>query len=86
MDRGVPRKLKEQLKNSPFKFTEKDWFGFFEKYHWKAGEIIFSFDEGNKINRPFPVFPFGVFLKFFPNSFLDSFRKKSGVALLDRKN
>lgn len=51
-------KLKKRLKDAPLKFTVKDWLGFFSRRGWSVREIIYAYDEANRIGRRAPfIFP-----------------------------
>jgi methyltransferase (TIGR00027 family) len=44
-----------KIKNAPFRFEPGDWFSFFEKHGWKAAEVRYLVDEGERFNRPIPL-------------------------------
>ncbi|PIS09923.1 MAG: SAM-dependent methyltransferase [Bdellovibrio sp. CG10_big_fil_rev_8_21_14_0_10_47_8] len=47
--------FKKLLGNSPFQFFPKDWFLFFKNLGWQQKEIRYLYDEGENLNRKFPL-------------------------------
>jgi len=49
--------IEKKMRNAPFKFTPKDWFGFFREHGWYAREIRYLPEEGERLRRPiqFPL-------------------------------
>jgi methyltransferase (TIGR00027 family) len=45
------------LRNAPFRFQPKDWFGFFAGHGWQAKEIRYIAEEADRLNRPIPLPP-----------------------------
>jgi O-methyltransferase involved in polyketide biosynthesis len=43
------------MRNAPFKFAPKDWFGFFAAFGWKASEIRYISEEAERLGRPIPL-------------------------------
>jgi hypothetical protein len=43
------------MKNAPFRFDPGDWFSFFEKHGWKAAQVRYLVEEGERLNRPIPL-------------------------------
>lgn len=43
------------LGNSPFQFFPKDWFSLFRDSGWLKKELRYLYDEGEKLNRNFPL-------------------------------
>jgi methyltransferase (TIGR00027 family) len=43
------------VRNAPFQFAPKDWFGFFEVHGWRAREARYIVEEGERLGRPFPL-------------------------------
>ena len=43
------------MRNAPFQFAPKDWFGFFEAHGWRAREARYIVEEGERLGRPFPL-------------------------------
>ncbi|MEZ5828365.1 MAG: SAM-dependent methyltransferase [Hyphomicrobiales bacterium] len=45
------------MKAAPFVFQPKDWFGFFAAHGWKAEQVRYLSDEGERLKRPLPMRP-----------------------------
>jgi methyltransferase (TIGR00027 family) len=43
------------MRNAPFQFRPADWFGFFDGHGWRAREVRYIFEEGERLNRPVPL-------------------------------
>ena len=43
------------MRNAPFQFAPKDWFGFFAAHGWKASEIRYISEEAERLGRPIPL-------------------------------
>ena len=43
------------MRNAPFQFAPKDWFGFFAAHGWKASEIRYLSEEAERLGRPIPL-------------------------------
>ncbi|HEV7464362.1 MAG TPA: SAM-dependent methyltransferase [Methyloceanibacter sp.] len=43
------------MRNAPFRFAPKDWFGFFDRRGWKPTEIRYIADEAERLGRPIPL-------------------------------
>lgn len=43
--------------NAPFKFTPKDYFGFFAEHGWHMKEIRFLAEEAERLRRPIQFSP-----------------------------
>jgi methyltransferase (TIGR00027 family) len=80
-----PRGWAEKLKAAPMVFNVKDWFGFFEKYGWRSARVITSFEESQRINRPYPLdFPYGLLLRALPREVRQRIHSSSGAVLMQR--
>lgn len=44
--------MQRRMRNAPFKFVPKDWFGFFGEHGWHAKEIRYLAEEGDRLQRP----------------------------------
>lgn len=85
MNRVIPKKIHARLKASPFLFTEKDWLGFFRGHGWQIKEQVLSWDEAERIGRPFPfVFPWSLLMPFVPRKRMKNYRESSGYILLEK--
>ncbi len=83
--RRLPRGWGAKLKAAPFLFQVKDWFEFFEKYGWRSSQVITSFEESQRINRPYPLdFPFGLILRAIPKTMSQKILSLSGAVLMQR--
>lgn len=51
--------MSQAMKNAPFLFEPKDYFGFFRQVGWVPRETRYLAEEGERLRRP-PPFPFGV--------------------------
>jgi methyltransferase (TIGR00027 family) len=49
------RSKKLRLENAPFKFTPKDYFGFFLSHGWQAKDVQYIVDAAQKLGRPAPT-------------------------------
>jgi methyltransferase (TIGR00027 family) len=82
--RRLPRGWGAKLKAAPFLFKVKDWFEFFEKYGWRSSQLITSFEESQRINRPYPLdFPFGLIMRALPKTMSQKILSSSGVVLME---
>lgn len=45
------------LRNAPFRFQPKDWFGFFAAHGWQAKEARYIAEETDRLKRPIPLPP-----------------------------
>ncbi len=43
------------MRNAPFQFAPKDWFGFFAEHGWKASEVRYIAEEAERLGRPIPL-------------------------------
>ena len=77
---------KTELKNSPFKFMPKDWFGFFSNHGWKKRDVHFLPDEAKRFNRPPPIPLLGrLFLQYLAPRFIaEKFMKMSAYVVFDK--
>ncbi len=78
--RGLPRGWGTKLKAAPLLFRVDDWFKFFEKYGWQPSHVITSYEESQRINRPYPRdFPFGLILRALPKAMSEKVLSSSGA-------
>jgi methyltransferase (TIGR00027 family) len=81
--RRLPRGWEAKLKAAPFLFKVKDWFEFFEKYGWRSSQVITTFEESQRVNRPYPLdLPFGVILRALPKAMTQKILSLSGAVLM----
>jgi methyltransferase (TIGR00027 family) len=81
--RRLPSGWGAKLKAAPVLFKVKDWFEFFEKYGWRSSQVITSFQESQRINRPYPLdFPFGLILRALPKAMSQKILSLSGAVLM----
>jgi len=53
------------MRNTRFRFTPKDWFGFFDQHGWRQRETRYLWDEAARLDRPIPLpFPLKVWVRF----------------------
>jgi hypothetical protein len=43
------------MRNAPFRFVPKDWFGFFVSHGWRAKEVRYILEEAERLDRPIPL-------------------------------
>jgi methyltransferase (TIGR00027 family) len=43
------------MRNAPFQFEPKDWFGFFAGHGWRASEVRYIAEEAERLGRPIPL-------------------------------
>lgn len=43
------------MRNAPFQFAPKDWFGFFGAHGWKPSEVRHISEEAERLGRPIPL-------------------------------
>jgi methyltransferase (TIGR00027 family) len=43
------------MRNAPFRFAPKDWFGFFAGHGWNAREVRYIAEEAERLGRPIPL-------------------------------
>ena len=43
------------MHNTPFRFSPKDWFGFFDQRGWQPREIRYIAEEAERLGRPVPL-------------------------------
>jgi methyltransferase (TIGR00027 family) len=83
--RRMPRKMRDRLKESPFKFDSPDWLAFFEGLGWKILAIRFAGDEADRLKRPFPmIFPWTLVMLLMPKKLQERYRRSSGYVMLQR--
>jgi O-methyltransferase involved in polyketide biosynthesis len=81
--RKSPREWTAKLGKAPFLFEVKDWFEFFERYGWRSSQMITSFEEAQRIGRPYPFdFPFGLLLRVLPKAMSQKIHSSSGAVLM----
>jgi methyltransferase (TIGR00027 family) len=50
------RKMRARfMRNAPFQFEPKDWFGFFARHGWRASEVRYISEEAERLGRPIPL-------------------------------
>ncbi|MGO8842091.1 MAG: class I SAM-dependent methyltransferase [Methyloceanibacter sp.] len=43
------------MRNAPFRFAPKDWFGFFDQLGWRARDVRYISEEAERLGRPIPL-------------------------------
>ncbi|MGD0531642.1 MAG: SAM-dependent methyltransferase [Methyloceanibacter sp.] len=43
------------MRNAPFRFAPKDWFGFFDQHGWRARDVRYISEEAERLGRPIPL-------------------------------
>jgi methyltransferase (TIGR00027 family) len=83
--RGLPRGWAKKLRAAPFLFEVQNWFEFFSKYGWRAAKVITSFEESQRINRPYPFeFPQGLITWAIPKAMSQRILSLSGAVLMQK--
>jgi methyltransferase (TIGR00027 family) len=83
------RMMRGKLQNAPFQFNPPDWQGFFATHGWRAKEIRYLAEEGERLKRPLQLPPILKTL-FVLRGLLSSaqkraeYRRFAGYALLER--
>jgi methyltransferase (TIGR00027 family) len=73
------------MKNAPFRFYPKDWFGFFRKLGWVEKETRYSGEVALEFNRKPPMPKWVEFiLPFFPRKFRDESLRMTGYVIFKR--
>ena len=79
------QRMKEALKDTPFRFGPIDWLNFFTKQGWTIGEIILSWDESLRVRRPFPfIFPWSLLTIALPRKARQKWREASGYVMYSK--
>jgi methyltransferase (TIGR00027 family) len=82
LQQWAPRRMKEVLKDAPFKFDVRDWLGFFTRQGWNIGENLLAWDESLRVHRPFPfLFPWTLVFLVLPRKMKERARKASGYVM-----
>jgi methyltransferase (TIGR00027 family) len=80
--RWAPRRMRDRLKDSPFRFEEPDWLSFFERHGWTISENRVAADEAERLKRPFPLaFPWTVIIRLLPAKVREKWRNSSGYVM-----
>jgi methyltransferase (TIGR00027 family) len=80
--RWAPRRMRERLKETPFKFEEPEWLSFFERQAWKILENRIAAEEAERLKRPFPApFPWTAIMMLIPASVREKWRRSSGYVM-----
>jgi methyltransferase (TIGR00027 family) len=83
--RNSPRGWDAKLEAAPILFKVSDWFEFFEKYGWRPSQVITSFEESQRISRPYPLdFPFGLIMRVLSTAMRQKVQSASGAVLMQR--
>jgi methyltransferase (TIGR00027 family) len=78
----APKRIKNALKDAPFKFDKEDWLAFFTEQGWTVGENILAFNESLRVKRPFPVpFPWSLLTLVIPKKAQEKWRKATGYVM-----
>jgi methyltransferase (TIGR00027 family) len=80
--RWAPRRMRERLKESPFKFEEPEWLSFFERHGWTILENRVAADEAQRLKRRFPApFLWTLMMLFVPAKVREKWRNSSGYVM-----
>lgn len=77
-----------KLKNAPFQFQPKDWFGFFKKHRWVPMVEKYLGEEAERLRYPPPVpFPVRVLVSLFmPKSMKRKFQRMTAYVVFKRES
>jgi methyltransferase (TIGR00027 family) len=82
---GNPKKGKELLRNTPFRFTAVDPIAFFMQDGWKVNKNILMLDEADRIGRTMPLnFPWNLLIRIFPRKIREGANKKFGIVMFEK--
>lgn len=82
MKQWAPKRMKNALKDAPFKFDKEDWLSFFTEQGWAIGETILAYNESVRVKRPFPfVFPWSLLTLVIPKKAQEKWRKATGYVM-----
>lgn len=83
--RWAPRRMRHLLRETPFRFEEKDWLSFFTQQGWRILENRYRWQESERLHRPFPfVFPWSVIMLLLPEKALEVWRRASGYVMYEK--
>lgn len=75
------------MRNAPFKFAPKDYFGFFAGHGWHLREIRYLAEEADRLRRPIQFPPILRIRRLFASKKRQaSFRKFQGYVLFGNQN
>ncbi len=78
-------KRKQQMKNAPFRFFPKDWFGLFASRGWVPRETKFLAEESLRLGRKLPMPWWFIFIRpFITKKRAKGFLRSSGYVLFVR--
>lgn len=79
------KRKEKEMGNAAFKFFPSDWLDFFHEKGWKEKELIYLIEEGERLDRPFPM-PWWarIIYKVLPMSELEKFQKMVGFAIFEK--
>lgn len=86
MYRHLRNKRKDKdMGDAAFKFFPLNWLDFFHERGWREKELIYLIEEGERLNRPFPMPWWAKLLyKVLPKSELEKFQKMVGFAVFEK--
>jgi len=81
--RSLPRGWEDKLRAAPLLFSIPNWFEYFANHGWRSSRVITSFEESEKIGRPYPFdFPSGLLMRFLPKDMRQRILSLSGAVLM----
>jgi O-methyltransferase involved in polyketide biosynthesis len=80
IQRWQSRRLRRLFKDSPFKFDEVDWLGFFTKQGWTILEKRLSAVESERVHRRLP-FPFSMLMYVMPRKTREKLIQANGYVM-----
>jgi methyltransferase (TIGR00027 family) len=69
--------IQRHMRNAPFRFVPRDYFGFFQQHGWKALQIRYLWDEGVRLGRPMPLPRIAILAALLRGLFLSRARREA---------
>lgn len=76
------RRRKRQMRNAPFRFNPKDWFGFFKTHGWVPRDIKYLQEESIRLRRKIPMPWWAFFFRpFIAKHVAKEYRRYAGYVI-----
>jgi methyltransferase (TIGR00027 family) len=79
------KRRQKMMRNAPFQFMPADWYGFFDRYGWKAKDTKYMAEESIKLKRPIPLPWIAVIFRPFIKNNTEMYKRFSGFILFEPK-
>jgi len=81
-------RIRQSMRNAPFKFAPGDWFAFFAQHGWHVRELRYYNEEAERQTRPMPLPPTARLMLSLSRLWMsakrrEAFRRFGGYALLE---